>query len=92
MSHTPHEIHREFPEQAAKINALRRMNPHFLRLCEEYDDVNRAIHRAETRVEPVSEFHEEHLRKQRLILKDEIARILAIPLDESAGSAGAEPA
>lgn len=91
MTHTPHELHEEFPEHSGKIHVLKNANPHFLRLIEEYHDVNRAIHRAETRTEPVSEAHEEHLRKRRVILKDEIARILALPLSEGAAS-GAAPA
>ncbi len=77
MSHTPHELVEEFPGQAARIHELRETNPHFRRLSDEYHDVNRAIHRAETRVEPVDDFREEELRKQRLKLKDEIARMLA---------------
>jgi uncharacterized protein len=77
MSHTPHELVEEFPGQAARIHELRETDAHFRRLSEAYHDVNRAIHRAETRVEPVDDFREEDLRKQRLRLKDEIARMLA---------------
>lgn len=76
MSHTPHELAEEFPQAADLIHRLKQENTHFARLAEEYHDVNRAIHRAETLVEPVAEAHESELRRTRMHLKDEIARIL----------------
>ncbi len=76
MTHTPHELVEEFPEQAARLHELKETDAHFRRIFDEYHEVNRAIHRAETRVEPVDEFREEELRKRRLRLKDEIARML----------------
>lgn len=76
MSHTPHELAEEFPAEAAAISALRQANAHFARRVEEYHEVNRAIHRAETRVEPVSEAHETELRRRRMLLKDEIRWML----------------
>jgi uncharacterized protein YdcH (DUF465 family) len=76
MSHTPHEIAEEFPEHAALIAVLKQEDAHFARLCQEYHDVNRAVHRAETLVEPVAESHEQDLRRARLRLKDEIHTML----------------
>lgn len=76
MSHTPHELADEFPQHADRIHGLKQSNAHFARLCEQYHEVNRAIHRAETRVDAVTEAHEALLRRQRLSLKDEIARML----------------
>ncbi len=38
--------------------------------------MNRAIHRAETDVEPVGDAHMENMRKQRMVLKDEIYGML----------------
>lgn len=73
MSHTPHELADEFPAEAAKIAALKASDAHFARLVEEYHETNRAVHRAEMRVDTVSEEHEEHLRRQRSRLKDAIA-------------------
>ena len=55
MSHTPHELAEEFPQHLDKMHDLKVSDAHFARLFEAYHDVNRAIHRAETRVEPVSE-------------------------------------
>lgn len=77
MSHVPHELHEEFPDKVDRIHQLKVENAHFHKLFEEYHEVNRTIHRAQTNVEPTDEFHEEELRKQRVRLKDEIARMLA---------------
>ena len=77
MSHTPHELAEEFPDKVERMHALKEEDAHFRRLFDEYHDVNRAIHRAETNVEPTDQFTEERMRKQRLHLKDEIARMLA---------------
>lgn len=76
MSHTPHELHDEFPGKADAIARLRESDAHFRRLADEYHEVNRSVHRAETRAEPTSEEHEEELRRRRARLKDEIARAL----------------
>lgn len=77
MSNTPHELAEEFPNAVDRIHALKQADAHFARLCDSYHEVNRAIHRAETRVDVVSEDHESALRRQRLALKDEIGRMLA---------------
>ncbi len=77
MSNTPHELHEEFPEHAAKMTALKESDAHFAKLFEEYHEVNRQVHRAETRVEPMDQFHEEELRKRRAALKDELYRMLS---------------
>lgn len=76
MSHTPHELAEEFHEQLEKLHALKLSDNHFARLADDYHDVNRTIHRAESLVEPMTEEAETDLRKKRLALKDEIARML----------------
>lgn len=77
MSHVPHELADDFPEAAERISRLRQQDAHFARLVDDYHAVNRAVHRAETNVEPIGEAAETALRRQRLHLKDEISRILA---------------
>lgn len=77
MANTPHELAEEFPDQNQAIHDLKISNAHFARLANEYHDVNRAIHRAEIGVEPTDSLHETDLRKKRMVLKDEIAKILA---------------
>lgn len=76
MSNTPHELAEEFPQDTAKIHALKTGNPHFAKLVAQYHEINRAVHRAETGVEPVGQFTEVTMRKARLRLKDEIAEML----------------
>ena len=76
MSNTPHTLQEEFPGQAAAITALKTSNPQFARLLVEYDEVNDKVHRAETRLDLITEEEEEGLRRQRSRLKDEIARML----------------
>lgn len=77
MSHTPHELAEEFPEKVEQISALKQADAHFARLFDEYHAVNRAVHRAETNVEPIEALAETDLRKQRAALKDEIWAMLA---------------
>lgn len=77
MSHTPHELAEEFPHKAERIHLLKVSDPHFRKLFDQYHDMNRAIHRAETLVEPVDDLVETTMRKHRMALKDEIAAMLA---------------
>jgi uncharacterized protein YdcH (DUF465 family) len=76
MSNTPHTLHDEFPAEAARMSALKVSNPHFARLMADYDTVNDKVHRAETRLDLLTEAEEEVLRKQRAHLKDQIAAAL----------------
>lgn len=77
MSNTPHALVDEFPLQKDRIHELKLSDPHFKKLFDQYHDVNDAIHRAETNVEPMDQFAEETLRKERLSLKDQIAAIIS---------------
>ena len=76
MSHVPHELAEEFPDKAEKIHALKESDAHFRKLFDDYHEVNRAIHRAETNVEPTDALNETVMRKKRMALKDEIAAML----------------
>ncbi len=76
MSHTPHELHEEFPEFSEKLTELKTSDAHFAKLAEEYHELNRAVHRAETDVEPTDDLHMSEMRKQRALLKDQIYAIL----------------
>lgn len=72
MSHTPHELAEEFPEHVELIHKLREENAHFAKLSDDYHEINRAVHRAETDVEPTDDLHMAEMRKQRMALKDEL--------------------
>ncbi|MFN4202024.1 MAG: YdcH family protein [Tabrizicola sp.] len=76
MSNTPHTLQEEFPGEAAKISALKVSDAHFAKLLSDYDSVNDKVHRAETRLDLLTEEEEEHLRKTRSRLKDQIAAAL----------------
>jgi len=73
MTHTPHELSEAFPEDADTIHLLKTKDQHFARMADEYHRLNRAIHRAETDIEPVADFTLEDMKKERLRLLDEIA-------------------
>jgi uncharacterized protein YdcH (DUF465 family) len=77
MTHVPHELAEEFPDRQAQIARLKAEDAHFAKLSEEYHAINRAIHRAETDIEPTDDLHLRDMRKRRLALKDEIAGRLA---------------
>lgn len=77
MSNTPHELSEEFPKDAEKIHRLKLEDAHFARLVGEYHEVNRSVHRAETRVEVMDTAQETALRQRRVLLKDQIAQRLA---------------
>ncbi len=73
MSHTPHELAEDFPDKVELIHDLKLTDGEFRFLFDKYHAVNRAVHRAETLVEPCDQFQEEALRKERMRLKDRIA-------------------
>jgi len=77
MSNTPHTLGNEFPDKVEAIHALKAADASFAKLLRDYDDINDRVHRAETRLDAVSEDAEHSLRKQRLNIKDAIAAALA---------------
>lgn len=77
MTHVPHDLAADFPEHADRIHALKESNAHFLKLYSEYEDINHAVHRAETRLDTLSEEAEHGLRQKRASLKDELYRMLS---------------
>lgn len=76
MSHTPHELAEEFPDKVDAMHALKQSDTHFARLADEYHEINRAVHRAESNIEPMEDLAQVELRKKRSALKDEIYRML----------------
>jgi len=77
MSDTPNNLAEQFPHAVEKMHELKISDAHFAKLHDDYHEINRAIHRAETNVEPTDDFHMEDMRKQRLALLDEIAPYLS---------------
>lgn len=79
MSHTPNELADEFPDMVDRMSELKQTDAHFAKLFDDYHEINRQVHRAETLVEPTDDAHENEMRKQRLALKDEIWKMLSDP-------------
>ena len=76
MTNTPHELQEDFPGHADQISTLKQVDAHFARMADEYHDLNRRIHRAETNIEPMEDLAMIDLRKQRAALKDNIYSVL----------------
>jgi uncharacterized protein YdcH (DUF465 family) len=76
MSNAPNDLLEDFPDKADRIRQLKTDNNCFARLYDEYNELNRTIHRIETRVEPKPEEVEEELKRRRLQIKDEIMALL----------------
>jgi hypothetical protein len=77
MSHVPHELADEFPDQREKLHAMKLTNAHFARIADSYHEVNREIHRIETGVAAAADDYLETLKKRRLSALDEIQAMLA---------------
>ncbi len=75
--HIPHELTDEFPDETVLIARLIKTNYLFRRAAGRYDTVNRQIFRIESEEEPTADEVLERVKKQRLKLKDEIARMLS---------------
>lgn len=76
MHNEQHDLIHEFPEYRDRIHKLKQEDAHFRRLSDEYHELDRQVHRAETDVEPLSDEHLEELKKKRLSLKDQLYALL----------------
>jgi uncharacterized protein YdcH (DUF465 family) len=77
MSHTPHDLAGEFPQDRDALHRLKLENAHFAALAEHYREVNGELHRIEAEIETPSDEYTETLKKRRLGLLDEIAAMIA---------------
>jgi len=76
VMHIPHELPDEFPAETVLITRLTKTNYLFRRLAGRYDAVNGQIFRIESGDAPTTDEVLEKLKKERLKLKDQIARML----------------
>lgn len=67
-----HDLIHEFPELSDKINQLRMNDPAFAKLMEDYDALDRRVRELEELAQPVADETMEVLKKERLMLKDEL--------------------
>lgn len=77
MSHVPHELPEMLEVSAEALNARAATDAHLAREMEAYHVLNRAIHRAETDIEPTSDDHLHDMKKQRLAMLDRFRAALA---------------
>jgi len=71
-----HDLLHEFPEHRERINALMANDNHFAHLAGKYNEVDKEIYRIEQGAETPSDEYTEQLKKQRLLLKDELLAII----------------
>lgn len=71
-----HDLHHEFPEFHDQIHNLKVSDKHFAKLFAEYHDIDHEIHRIEQGSEVSSDDYLENLKKQRLLLKDQLFAML----------------
>jgi len=71
-----HDLVHEFPEYKERIHQLKMENAHFAKLFGEYNDLTNRIEVLENNGVPVADESIEDLKKQRLMLKDELYAML----------------
>jgi Uncharacterized protein conserved in bacteria len=76
MTNTPDDLAAEFPEDVEIVHHLKTTKGHFAALADRYQEVNCAILRIESKIDAVSDWTSERLKKERLLLLDRIGAIL----------------
>ncbi len=71
-----HDIVTEFPQFKDKIHALKASHPHFAKLFEQYEALNRSIATFESGNGRISDDALEVEKKKRLKIKDEMVQLL----------------
>ena len=67
-----HNLKREFPQYAEKINTLKASDGHFTHLCETYEALDEQIRKIERGEENLSDPELEALKLKRVHLKDQL--------------------
>ena len=71
-----HDLIHEFPEHKDAIHTLKMNDAHFAKLFDEYHGVTNEVEKLERADLPVNDTLVEDLKKQRVVLKDELYRML----------------
>lgn len=71
-----HTLANEFPQFKERIHALKTSDHHFARRFDEYNALDREVRRLEGEGSPKADETMEDLKKKRLVLKDELYRML----------------
>ncbi len=77
MSHISQALYEIFPDAADILQTLKTENGHFMTLAERFEPIDDEIKKIEAGLEPSSEIRLEDLKKQRLLIKDEIATLIS---------------
>ena len=77
MSDKPHNLAHELPEYKDAIHMLKVTNNHFAKLHATYHECVKQILRIEDEIEATSDAFLEDLKKNRLMLKDEMVTMLS---------------
>jgi len=72
-----HDLASEFPEFKQRIHELKQNDRHFIKLYDEYQEIDKEVFRIEEEIETPSDEYTETLKKKRLKLKDELYTILS---------------
>ena len=70
------DLHDDFPEYAQRIHQLKTGDARFAELFKAYDDLNHKIRRIEIDNVPMGDAEFEHLKYERLSLKDKLYAML----------------
>ncbi|SOZ65216.1 conserved hypothetical protein, DUF465 [Cupriavidus taiwanensis] len=65
-----------FPSTATRFTALKTHDAHFARLFHRHNSLDQEIHNMEAGLVPASTFEIERLKKEKLLLKDQLYQIL----------------
>lgn len=71
-----HDLIHEFPEYKEQIHQLKMTDTHFLKLFNQYHEVDHEVHRIEVGAETTSDDYLDSKKKERLHLKDSLYVIL----------------
>lgn len=77
LEHLDHALEQEFAGHASTIHELKISDPHFKALLELNHTIWREIHNIENGVTAASDDYLTSLRKQRLSILDDIARLVS---------------
>jgi uncharacterized protein YdcH (DUF465 family) len=80
-----HPLVHDFPEQRAALPDLRQADPDFARLADEYEALDKRICRVEDGIELLADDALALLKRERVDLKDQVAKRLAAPAAQCCG-------
>ncbi|MEE2731798.1 MAG: DUF465 domain-containing protein [Pseudomonadota bacterium] len=76
MTLDKHDLLHEFPESRDAIHELKMNNNHFAKLFDQYHEKDHEVHRIEIGAENTSDEYLEVRKKERLLLKDELYKMI----------------